>query len=174
MPPTDSSLQLYLAHRAALVEYALPIVGDRMRAEDVVQEAFLRFAPSADSATAGAHRIEQPAAYLYRIVRNLAVDLRRRMAADRRRDDAHLLLSEALPVAPSPEEEALQRDELRRVDAALAELPPDMRRAFEMHRVGGYTLQEIARHLGVSVPTAGRWAQEALMHVAKRLQRRGR
>jgi RNA polymerase sigma-70 factor (ECF subfamily) len=166
----DAKLRLYLAHRSALVEYATPIVGDRMRAEDVVQEAYLRFVP----ATAPGNRIEQPAAYLYRIVRNLAYDLRRSLSADHRRDEAHLVLSESLPDAPSPEEEALQRDELRRVEAALAELAPNVRRAFEMSRVGGYKLQEIADHLGVSLPTAGRWAQEALLHVAKRLQRPSR
>jgi RNA polymerase sigma factor (sigma-70 family) len=166
----DAKLRLYLTHRAALVEYATPIVGDRMRAEDVVQEAYMRFAPS----TSKGPRIDQPVAYLYRIVRNLAYDLRRTLSADSRRDQAHLALSSSLPSMPSPEEEALQRDELRRVDAALADLPANTRRAFEMHRVGGYTLQEIADHLGVSVATAGRWAQEALMHVARRLERPGR
>lgn len=165
----NAKLSLYLAHRTALVEYATPIVGDRMRAEDVVQEAYLRFVPgSADGV-----RIEQPAAYLYRIVRNLAYDLRRRLSADQRRDDARLVLMEAEPLVPSPEEEALHRDELRRVEAALAELSPNVRRAFELRRVGGYTLQQIADELGVSLPTAGRWAQEALMHITRRLQRPG-
>ncbi|WP_296346415.1 sigma-70 family RNA polymerase sigma factor [Reyranella sp.] len=159
-------MRLYLAHRAALVEYATPIVGDRMRAEDVVQEAYMRFAPRPDDV-----RVEQPAAYLYRIVRNLAYDLRRRLSADKRRDEAHLVLSETLPPAVSPEEEALQRDELRRAEAALAELPDNVRRAFEMNRIGGYTLQETADHLGVPLSTAARWAQTALMHVARRLQR---
>lgn len=170
MPNQDPKLSLYLAHRAALVEYATPIVGDRMRAEDVVQEAYMRFVPAGPDAA----RLEQPAAYLYRIVRNLAYDLRRSLSADSRRDEAHLVLSESLPSAPSPEDEALQRDELRCVDAALAELPANTRRAFEMHRIGGYTLREIAEHLGVSLATAGRWTQEALMHIARRLERPGR
>lgn len=166
----DSRLRLYLAHRAALVEYATPIVGDRMRAEDVVQEAYMRFAPRSGG-TSDDVKVEQPAAYLYRIVRNLAYDLRRRLSADKRRDEAHLVLSETLPPAVSPEEEALQRDELRRAEDALAELPDNVRRAFEMNRIGGYTLQETADHLGVPLSTAARWAQTALMHVARRLQR---
>lgn len=171
MLAADEKLQLYLAHRAALVEYVLPIVGgDRMRAEDIVQEAYLRFAPPA----ADAPKIENAAAYLYRIVRNLALDLRRSLSADSRRDEAHLALIATLPAALSPEEQALQRDELRLVEAALAELPADVRRAFEMRRVGGHTLQEIADRLGVSVATAGRWTQDALMHVSRRLQRRSR
>jgi RNA polymerase sigma factor (sigma-70 family) len=170
LPHEDKRLRLFLAHWTALVEYATPIVGDRMRAEDVVQEAYMRFVLP----TAEAPRVDNPAAYLYRIVRNLSHDFRRRLSADSRRDEAHHVLLSTLPPAPSPEEEALQRDELRRVEAALAELPANARRAFEMRRVGGYTLQEIADHLGVSVPTAGRWTQEALMHVARRLQRPAR
>jgi len=163
----DSKLRLYLTHRAALVEYATPIVGDRMRAEDVVQEAYMRFVPTTGEATT----IRQPAAYLYRIVRNLAYDLRRRLSADTRRDDVQSFLAATMPDAPSPEEAALQREELRLVEAALAELPDNMHRAFEMYRVGGYTLQEIADHLGVSVASVGRWTQDALAHVARRLQR---
>lgn len=49
MRDDDAKLRLYLAHRTALVEYATPIVGDRMRAEDVVQgEEFLLSKPLAD------------------------------------------------------------------------------------------------------------------------------
>jgi len=172
----DAKLRLYLAHRAALVAYATPIVGDRTRAEDVVQEAYLRLDPvpaPSDASESQPAAIGHPAAYLYRIVRNLAYDLRRRLSADRRRDQAHLVLASSLPLAPSPEEEALHRDELAQVSAILAELPDNTRRAFEMHRLGGYTLQEIADHMGVSLATAGRWTQDAVKHVVRRMERRG-
>jgi RNA polymerase sigma-70 factor (ECF subfamily) len=167
--PDDVKLKLFLRHRTALVEYATPIVGDRNWAEDVVQEAYLRFAPPAARAPAV---LERPSAYLYRIVRNLAYDLRRSLSAERRRDQAHQQLSEAQPLAPSPEDETATRDDLRRIAGILAELPPDTRRAFEMHRIGGYTLHEIAAHLGVSHATAGRWAQDAIKHVVRRLAQR--
>lgn len=83
MAAANEKVQLYLAHRGALVEYALPIVGDRMRADDVVQEAFIRFAP--DKALIG-----QPLGYLYRIVRNLAYGFTRRALADWTRFDVGL------------------------------------------------------------------------------------
>lgn len=41
VPPVGEKLQFYLSHRAALFEDALPIVGDRMRAEDLLQETFM-------------------------------------------------------------------------------------------------------------------------------------
>jgi RNA polymerase sigma-70 factor (ECF subfamily) len=160
----DARLKLYLTHRAALIDYATPIVGCRARAEDVVQEAYIRFVPArvADA------RIEQPVAYLYRIVRNVALDWTRRFAAEARRNEAGAAM--AAPATHSPEDTALYRDQLRCVETALAELPDPVRQAFEMHRLGGLTLQQIARQLGISTATAGRWTQEALFHIARRLE----
>lgn len=74
----DQRLQLYLAHRVALVDYAVSLVGCRARAEDVVQEAWLRFSRQGDNAA-----IHSPASYLYRIVRNLALDQLRRSATEK-------------------------------------------------------------------------------------------
>ncbi len=65
-------LGVFLAHRGELVSYAAAIVGDRTRAEDVVQEAYLRF----DAAALG-RPLDEPLGYLYRIVRNIALDGRR-------------------------------------------------------------------------------------------------
>src|SRR3546814_2652242 len=61
-------LNLYLRHRAELIDYATPIVGDRALAEDVVQDAWLRFS-EAGSHDAKTRLIRQPVGYLYRIVR---------------------------------------------------------------------------------------------------------
>src|SRR3546814_20723340 len=65
-------LNLYLRHRAELIDYATPIVGDRALAEDVVQDAWLRFS-DAGSHDAKTRLIRQPVGYLYRIVRYLAL-----------------------------------------------------------------------------------------------------
>jgi RNA polymerase sigma-70 factor (ECF subfamily) len=162
----EARLQIYLTHRRALVDYATPIVGSRAHAEDVVQEAYIRFVPP-DGPSPG---VRQPASYLYRVVRNLALDLVRGFAAESRRDAAYAEATGPVPLAPSPEEELFHRDELGRVSTALAELPDDKRAAFEMNRLGGLPFHEIARHLGVSPATAHRNAQDALVHIMHRLQ----
>ena len=59
--PQDRTLALYLANRGALVNYANGIVGDRARAEDVVQEAFLRFTSAREKSD---EAVERPRAYL--------------------------------------------------------------------------------------------------------------
>lgn len=164
--PNDEALSLYLSHRGALVTYASGILGDRAQAEDVVQEAWLRFAGRAP----GGEGVRQPLAYLYRVVRNTAVDCLRRLSAEERRNEAGEILSDPDRQAPSPEEIALGRDHLRLVAAALSELPERNRRAFELQRFEGLSFQQIAQHLEVSPATAHRLARDAMVHVMGRLQ----
>ena len=166
LKPAASRSDLFLTNRAALVDFATPIVGDRARAEDVVQEAFLRFAAAADKPEAP---IENPVGYLYRIVRNLALDWVRRRAVEQNRP-----LEEPawwmLPSTPrTPEQELLHQQDLDRIAEALSELAPEARLAVEMHRFGGYTLSEIAERLNTSVPTAHRLVRDALVEIALRL-----
>ena len=160
LKPAASRSDVFLSNRAALVDFATPIVGDRARAEDVVQEAFLRFASAEDRPEAP---VEKPAAYLYRIVRNLALDWARRRAVEQRRQ-TEAPLWWMLPSAPrTPEQELLHRQDLDRIAAALAALTPEARLAV------GYTLGEIAERLNTSVPTAHRLVRDALVKIALRL-----
>jgi RNA polymerase sigma-70 factor (ECF subfamily) len=156
-----AKLHLFLEHRARLIDYAAPMVGCRARAEDVVQEAFIRF-------SSGDVGLTQPVGYLYRIVRNLAVDWARHVAVEGGPPDTAALDEVAAPI-PSPEQAALYRDELKTVAEALAELPARTRMAFEMHRLGGLTLQAIAGRLGISVGLAHQLVRDALTHCAERL-----
>ncbi|TFY93444.1 sigma-70 family RNA polymerase sigma factor [Pseudomonas nabeulensis] len=155
----DEKLQLYLTHRAALLDYAAPIVGCRARAEDVVQEAWLRF--SGQDAQAD---IRHPASYLYRIVRNLALDLTRRTATERVQPGGDDLLDDLPSSSASPEREVSNQNELETISRALAQLPERTRRAFEMHRLGGFTLQQVAAELGVSTALVHQLVHDALRH----------
>lgn len=164
----DTRLKLYLTHRAALVDYATPLAGgSRAVAEDIVQEAFFRFVPQEADAAAAA---EKPLSYLYRIVRNLAFDGRRRGAAEARRDRSQMVLAKPEAAVPSPEEVLQHRDELRLVSDVLAGLSPQMRQAFELQRFGGLSFQQIGARMNISPATAHRLAQGALVEIMRRLQ----
>lgn len=161
---------LFIEHRGSLVEYATRIVGSRAHAEDLVQEAWLRF-----DEVARQRLLDEPLGYLYRIVRNLALDGRRRaalesLAVSGGASEALFGLSPA--VAPTPEAVALQREELRLLMAALDELPERTRIAFEMHRLGGCKLREIAEFLDISLPWAQRLVADGLLHCRRRLKRK--
>lgn len=164
-----TSLGLYMAHRGALVDYATGILGSRAQGEEVVQEAWLRFEQAARR-----RFLDEPLGYLYRIVRNIALDGRRQ----RDRESRYLAvpIDGAAEAAPeeraSPETEALHREELAIVRAALAELPERTRTALEMHRLDGRTLKEIAGHLGISIALAHALVADGVAHCRRRLRRR--
>lgn len=167
MKKGEGQYRVYLAHRAALIDYATPILGSRETAEDIVQEAFFKFVP----VRAWSDAPVQPAAYLYRIVRNLSLDFLRR-----RKLESRELTDEApywtIPRAEAtPEQRTLFSDDLRRVSAMLADMPVETRIAVEMHRFGGCKLEEVAAYLGISVATAHRMIHTALVEIARRIGR---
>lgn len=156
-----------MGNRGALVDYATGLVGSRPLAEDLVQEAWLRFDVAAEK-----QLVREPLNYLYRIVRHLALDRRRRT----RREDrvfSSMDLEAAAAASPdspaTPETEALFRDQLRQLEAALATLPERSRTAFEMHKFGGARLREIAEFLGVSLSMAQVLVEDAMEHCKREL-----
>ncbi|MBK1663799.1 RNA polymerase subunit sigma-24 [Rhodospirillum rubrum] len=178
MADVKDTLDLFLRHRRALIDYATPIVGDSMRAEDVVQEAWLRFdsaSPSPTSAEAGRGAVlQRPVGYLYKIVRNLAVDLSRRLKREAWMGDGGASLDGVAAAAPSPEQAAIDRDDLRAVAQALASLPPRTRTAFDLHRFENRTFAEIGQRLGISQTRAHSLVHEALAHCLDHLDRSSR
>ncbi|MDE1146586.1 MAG: sigma-70 family RNA polymerase sigma factor [Azospirillaceae bacterium] len=159
---------LYEAHRAALVAYACGITGNQASAEDVVQDAWLRL-HQAEPARA----LDRPLNYLYRIVRNLAIDGRRRARLERAWGDDDLAsIAERVPSdAPSPENAVQASGELRQLLSALDELPERTRRALILHRAEGRTLKEVAAALGISVGLAHGLVADGLKHCARRVPR---
>ena len=166
MKYADDKLEVFMSHRSALVDYATPITGCRSKAEDVVQDAFLRYVPTADG-----HEdpLRAGVSYLYRIVRNLSIDMVRRSAMESRYTDADTVTWLEPAGEAGPEEVSEYSDQVGRVAAVLEALPEKERLAVEMHRFGDYTLADIARRLEVSIATAHRMVRNAMLKVAKEL-----
>lgn len=157
----DLRTSLYLDKRPLLIAYASRMVGSRDIAEDLVQEAFIRFVPIA----IGNPAEQSSTGYLFRIVRNLSLDFLRR----KKREAA--AKSESAPpwtrpqAEPTPEETLLFCEGVKRSIAMLDKLPENQRIALEMHRFGDCTLDEIAECLGVSIATAHRLVRTALVTI---------
>src|SRR5215475_6728104 len=114
--PNSNSLllNLYLTHRPALINYATRIVGSRVWAEDIVQDAYLRIAaidPDDRPVVASDQpkQIAHPVAYLYRIVRNLAADWSRRRSTEGIEGESADVIDAMAAEAPSPEHELIYR-----------------------------------------------------------------
>lgn len=163
----SNTTALFTENRASLVDYAASLVGSRAQAEDLVQEAWVRLQGAVEE-----HIVREPLAYLYRIIRNLALDghraaLRERQMAEQGDLGAAYLL--ATHSVASPEKVALHKDELALLLKALDDLPRRTRIAFGMHRIGGYKLREIAAHLDISLPLAQTLVADGLEHCKERL-----
>lgn len=150
---------IFVGQRQQLCQVAARILGSRDRAEDVVQDAYLKVMEAKATFS-----IRQPAAYVFRIVRNLAIDHYRRSSLE---SDV-FTVEEAGQGVPSPagtpETVSIGRQELGLVARALEELPERTRRVFELYRVNGHTQREIAKMFDVSPTLVNFMIRDALNH----------
>jgi len=147
----------FVAHRAQLQGLAHKITGRRELAEDVVQEAFLKLSDVAQSLP-----VQQPVGYCFQVVRNLAIDCRRRLTLEAGvfadgEEGEHIAAPQG-----TPEQYAIGRQNLVILDALLATLPPRTRQAFELYRVGGLTQRAIGERLGVSAALVNGMIRDAV------------
>ena len=159
-----STLRFFMQHRVELVDYAASIIGCQSRAEDVVQEAYLRFDEIVEKDLRS-----HSAGYLFRIVRNLAIDWKRRQTVEDRYIGNAFPSEAATMDVVTPEAQLLYRNELQIVRNALAELPERTRVALEMYRLNDYKLKEIAQRLDISTALAHALIHEGLAHCRQRL-----
>ena len=165
MAPSDTSLTVYIEHRDDLLKYANKFLRDRAVAEDVVQEAWIRLSARDGNGEDIAH----PRSYLYSIVRNLALDWMRRGPRETTVPAGTPPWASVPDPAPSSETVVLQRDEMRVLLEAVAELPEKVQAAFRLYRLEEKTLQEVAALLNVSVARAHQMVREAGVHATERL-----
>jgi RNA polymerase sigma factor (sigma-70 family) len=130
----------------ALTAKARHIVGCSFLAEDVVQDVMLRLVSEEDTG-----KIDSAEAYLFRMVRNLAIDRARRLGIEKRiftGEEAGAWCPASCTSSPEATLSGCQA--LRIVDTAMASLPERTRAIFQMHRLEGIPQKDIAERFGVS------------------------
>ena len=130
-------------HIAALILFARQWVPRPADAEDVVQEAFIRFWRSR-------HRVTDPAPYFYSCVKHLALDWQRNRQRQSRREEA-TARSEAITFFAGPLEESERRSA---IESALRSLPESQREVLVMRIWGGLSFPQIAEALQIKDNTA--------------------
>jgi RNA polymerase sigma-70 factor (ECF subfamily) len=147
-------------HASELEAYAAGILKDASLAQDLMQNLWLRL----DGVDATL--VRSPRAFLFRMVRNAAIDYRR---ARMREGTTEAVSPDLVSPHPSPEQQLVDRQRLARVLAAMERLPERTRQALLMHRIEGLKLREIAEHLGVSIALAHALVREGVAACAEGL-----
>lgn len=137
--------QMVSAYKDKMFRYAFNIVGSRFAAEDVVQEAMIKIWKKREQFA----EIENKEAWCVTITRNLAIDKVR--AGKKRRAGDITEYHHISDQSPSPDVQLEQKDALATVALLLDSLPPQQKEIITLRDVEGYTYQEIADILEVSV-----------------------
>ena len=163
-------LTAYLAKRGDLLRFFTARLRSQTAAEDLVQEIYEKVARTSPDEV-----IENPAAYLYRLGANLMLD---NLRYDRRRtardaawlETGRLLAGGGEAADEAPADVALEsRQRLRRLLEAVKDLPPQSKRAFQLHKLQGLSHAETAKAMGVSKSAVEKHISLALKFLLARL-----
>lgn len=168
---TDSATDVFEEHRPLLHGVAYRMLGRVADAEDVVQEAWLRWA-AADRGD-----VREPRAYLVRVTTRLAIDRLRQVQA--RRESyvgpwlpEPLATDTATTVAPDTAERAVFTESVTlAVLVVMESLSPLERAVFVLREAFGYPYAEIAATLDRSEAAVRQLAGRARRHVEERKPR---
>ena len=134
---------------------------EQQDAEDLAQEAFLRFAeyPQLES-------VQNPRAFLFQTLSNLAVDQYRKTQTRRQYLETEIELETINTFhVISPESEVEQQHILQQFTARLNQLPALQRHAFILYRLEGLSHAEIAKRLGISQRSSERYVMLVAQHL---------
>jgi RNA polymerase sigma-70 factor, ECF subfamily len=141
---------LFERYHARAFAFALRLVGDRQRAEDLAQRAFLNLLkrPPPGKGRASFRSL------LLTVVRNESLNELKRKG--RRREASLEVVAERSDGALSPEDEANRRESNARLERALEQLPKDEREIVLLREAEGLTFREVCEVTGLS-RDAVRW-----------------
>lgn len=123
--------------------YASRMLGDRIEAEDVTQEAMLRLWQMAPKWRQGEAMVTT---WLYKVVSNLCIDRLRR-----RRHSPLDAAAEAEAPDPPAFERLVEKDRLRALDIALSMLPERQRQAVVLRHLEEFGNAEIASLMEIGI-----------------------
>ncbi|MBJ6759162.1 RNA polymerase sigma-70 factor [Myxococcaceae bacterium JPH2] len=167
-PAPSSAEGLFATHRSLLFTVAYEMLGSAADAEDVVQEAWLRWA---DIGEAGRAEVREPRIYLVRIVTRQALN-RLRTLARRKEDYVGEWLPEPLLTSPDVSEDIELAESVSIAMLTVLEtLTPAERVVFVLREVFDMPYEEIAPMLDKTAAAVRQIAHRAREHVAARRPR---
>ena len=154
--------QVFDAEESPLLRYACGLVGQRESAQDLVQEAFLKL-------HAHWEEVANPRAWLFRSVRNLALNHLRDHRREATIDPNHDYQADT----PDPNESLGRRETIGTLQLLLAELDPADRNLIALKYHENLKYEQISQRTGLSVGNVGYRLHHALKDLADSLRRLG-
>lgn len=154
--------QVFETEESALLRFAFGLTGQRETAEDLVQDAFLKLHAHWDD-------VENPRAWLFRAVRNLALNHHR----DHRREVKPDGDPEWESDAPEPPHTLGRLEALGTLRLVVAELAPADRTLIALKYHENLKYQQISERTGLSVGNVGYKLHHLMKQLADSLRRLG-
>lgn len=159
MKPAESAPEYWLdEHASKLLLYARQWVRSDASAEDVFQDAFVKFWQNREG-------VRDPVPYLYRCVRTTAMNWRR----SRERRSRHEKRGRIRDQHDRPDAAVDQSDRHARIHQAVSELPADQREVVVMKIWGEMTFEQIGSVMSVPRSSAHATYQTAMNALQGRL-----
>jgi RNA polymerase sigma-70 factor, ECF subfamily len=163
--PMSADLKTFESYRPLLFSIAYRMLGSAMEAEDMVQEAYLRYENVGDK------DIQSPKAYLSTVITRLCLD-QLKSAKTQRENYVGTWLPEPLLTAPSPSAIVGDRETISMAFMVLLEnLSPVERAVFLLRDVFDYSYAEIAPVVGKSEANCRRYYHLARQYLTERRPR---
>lgn len=152
-------MQLLGEMRSELLRFMLARQCDPAEVEDLLQDLYVKLTST------GTGPVSNPRAYLYQMANNLLHDHRRGRRRQQERDD-HWTRNRIGPdlkkdAGPSPEESVIARDELERVNQAIASMPTRTAQILKMYRLEGLSQKAIANEFDLTLSAVEKHLQRA-------------
>ena len=147
-----------------LLRYAAWLLGERDRARDVVQEVFLRLCRQSPEKV-GDHLAE----WLFKVCRNLALDIRERENRRRKLDQTQIIAASEI-VAGYAREPIEDKQVLRQILGMVETLPANQREVVFLKFHQGFSYKEISHLTGLSISNVGFLIHTAVQTIRERVE----
>lgn len=159
----EAFASLFYAYKDKLFGFAVILTNSSARAEDLVQDVFLKIWQN----KAHIAEIENINAFIFRMLQNQAIDELRRFSKETLAYSSDFINEK--DVEPTPAEYLLNKEIREKIEEAVNQLPPQQKRIYILHHEDGYTYEEIASQLNLSVSTIRNHMSQAMGNIRKLL-----
>jgi RNA polymerase sigma-70 factor, ECF subfamily len=144
---------LYHEHSRALLLYACSLLGRKHVAEDVLHQVFMKLLEQDTTP-------EEPRPYLFRAVRNAALNVMRQ-------ESKNVDVNDIEPWFEAPQQDHVAHITLQ---SGLMQISSEQRQVLVLHVWGGLSFEEIGSVLDISANTSASRYRYAMQHLRTRMQ----